>query len=1320
MGKTLSANLSPINGSGTPMLLPQADEFASRFPDEIRTLLTMLRMGNLGGLAVAECDDLALRARLFDYFRRRLETNNIYLFNYEVSAKNTNLARSLAELTEQPRFKNLELTGKYKSIAIFVYGLEKFNAEQREQFVKLLNFLRDRLKMITYPVVIWGTSPFVNQLARDAPDFWSWKGYFFTFPATIPIREPDPGEPSSLSISYRDLSPAQRYVRRIIEDPDYRIWKELYVPLKANRADETISAFPPRHTLTFKELRKLAPYLPNVETFKANEIIFERGQPGDKCYIIVTGQVEVLVPDALGNNIVVSKLGKGDFFGEIALIKNVPRTATVCATNPTKVVTLTYRSLRLLAQKAPDVIELLTDIAQRRLEARSNDPEELVSPLRRFAIEGSSLIREAPIDVRELIAEDRKAVVLGEAGAGKTTVLRRIALDTAEAAHDALANNKQEAAVLPLFIKLNALNPDKSVEQLLLEIFHSYEISEWDNLAAINNLLNGEGQKNPPAPAFLFLMDGLNELPAQEETRQKLNQFIQQYSQHRFIFSCRAQDYTTLQAFRTAMLQRLSGEDIEAFLVSYLQVEQGRNVAREIYSDSQLEDLAQTPLALFMLAQIAKRSDKELPKNRGVLFEVFTDNLLERTDTEWQQIFTPAKSNSPLQLRKNALANLGLAMQEAETWTFPHENWLKIIAAELETYRQQQQLKNLSADDLHQEIIRSGLVRYAESRAWVEFAHHTYQEFYAALAQRQQNYDLEPRLQNNEARRRWQDTIVLLYGITQDKPALFSKILGNENDYARIWLAAQCLANSGEDIAATVQLLERTLPMSQHFALLFSAGLASRQLGRYPEALSYLTLARDEAPGSAEVEYELGSLYRKVEQYERAIEHLEEAIKFRSDFVDAYNQLGITYHNQGKYLEALTIFRATTQLEPANAHHFYNLGNAQKIVRDYAGARESFHAALNLKPDYSEAQTQLNLLEKALSTGVVRVLENIPILSKMTLEQSVVLASRLKVEEFKAGQIIFHMGAMGDTFYVIETGEVEVLAPDMRGQPRGVINRLGPGDFFGEIALLRAIPRTATIRAITPTRLLAISREDFESVVQKYPSIAHTLAETSGLRLLRDRQIGRRIDLDRYYDPGYITELTQQNEVTVLMGDIHGSTFLTSSIGPELMVAFLDEYLLRMSTIIVQAGGAMDKSLGDSVMGVFGNFPGRHGDSQVTSANSALLAALKMRQAYMILRDEWKKESQVFTQTGMGIGISTGKVKTGTVGPEATMVGPAVNLSSKLSKLAIKGRTENEIYIDARTRELIGNAFTSEALDMAYTRKKVGVDLEAYRISQPR
>jgi CRP-like cAMP-binding protein/tetratricopeptide (TPR) repeat protein len=1308
------------------MILPETDEFTAVYPDEIRTLLAMLRMGNLGGLAVAECDGLELRTRLFDYFRRRLDTENIYLFNYEVSKKDTNLVRSLAELTDHPRFKNLELTGKYQSTAIFVYGIEKFDHAHRENFVKLLNFLRDRLRSISHPVVIWGTSAFVTQLERNAPDFWSWKGHSFKFPSvSLPAASTESdGSPIQGVPPHGDLSPLERYLHYLLDDPDYQIWGELYLPLKASRADETIAPLPPRHTLNYKELRQLAPIFPNAESVPANEIIFERGEKGENAYIIVNGEVDILVPDALGNDMVVSTLGKGDFFGEIALIKKIPRTATVKTTAPTKLLRLTDRSLSLLNHKAPGVLDILTDIGQRRLEARAKDPNENLSPLRRFALSDTSLSQDKPVDVRELIVNDKWAVVLGEAGAGKTTVLRRIVLDTAETSVRKLKQTNGEKVVIPIFVKLNSFTPQTSLEELILKTFRSHEIPGFETLADIELLLSGQSPHAEIARSILFLMDGLNEMPSQAITRERLQQFINKYGEHRYVLSCRSQDYTAIGGFRTAVLQRLSSEDIESFLVNYLRADRGRKVAREIFSDPQLEELGQTPLALFMLAQIARRSDEELPKNRGVLFEVFTDNLLQRTDNDWQKVLEPVPTNIPLALRKVALASLGMEMQEEEVWTCSQERWQEILTTEIEKYletatpNQQAELAGLTPQEVHDEIKHSGLVRHSESRAWVEFAHHTYQEFFAALSQRDGDYDLEPHLLTNEARRRWQGTIVLLYGIVRDKSRLYAEILGHENDYSRIWLAAHCLVNSGEEIAVALQRLERTLPMNQHFALLFSAGLACHQLGRYPEALSYLHMANEESPGSAEVYYEIGSLYRKVEQYERAIEYLEEAIHLRSDFVDAYNQLGITYHDQGKFVEALTVFRATTQLEPANAHHFYNLGTTQKILRDYEGARQSFRTALKLKPDYTETQAQLSLLDKAMSTGVVRVLENIPILSKMTLEQSIVLARRIKVVEYRPGQIIFHMGEIGDTFYVIEAGEVEVLAPDMGGQPSGVINRLVTGDFFGEIALLRAIPRTATIRATKSTRLLAISREDFVNVVQRYPSIAHSLAETSGLRLLRDRQIGRRVDLNRYYDPGYIAELTHQNEVTVVMGDIHGSTYLTNAIGPELMVAYLDEYLLRMSTIIVQAGGAMDKSLGDSVMGVFGNFPDRHEDNKITSVNSALMAALKMRQAYKTLRDEWRRESPEFANTGMGIGISTGKVKTGTVGPEATMVGPAVNLSSKLSKLAIRGRTESEIYVDMRTHQLLGEGVASEPLDMNYTRKKVGVDLVAHRIMQ--
>lgn len=1307
-----SAGQPPNEG---PFSAPdRADDPAGRFSEAVSNLLTILRQGKRGNLIVAQLDDPAQQRRLFSHLRQRLDREQIHLYPFELGESDLNLVQSLTRLTEQPRFKALELTGRYQTVAIFVYGLEKFTAPQQEQFAYLLNLLRKRLARLGRPIVLWASRDLVRQLARNAPELWPEKAGLIHFSGE---GQPDLADRKSAAV---EASLLRQYLRKLLADEQYSIARDLYLPLKAVRAAEMVDLAPPRHTLTEDELQTLSVHQQEIVSYNAGQQVFERGEDGNECYVIVDGQVEVLVPDALGNETVVTRLGRGDFFGEIALLKRVPRTATIRTVKPSRFVVLSQDRVREMASSAPTVLDILTEIAQKRLEDRLHDPHELLSPLRRFAVEGFSLLREAPVDVRDLIRTDRRVVVLGEAGGGKTTVLRRVAWETAETSERALAAG-EGPVVMPIYIKLNALSAGVEVIDLILESLQTYGLRHFSGREDVLRLLQGELYPEFPVHEFIFFMDGLNEMSGLAENRLSLNRFIQMYGQQRFIMSCRVQDYIPIQRFRTALLQRLSRNEIETFLVNHLGGEAGRRVARQIHADSQLEDLAQTPLALYMLAQIVESSQESLPKNRGILFERFTARLVERADAEWQKMGWRAPSPVPSIIIAGALANLGLAMQQEEVWTFPRERWLRLVEHEIYLYqeaataRERAVIRSLSADLVHEKVKFSGLLRYVENSGWVEFAHHTLQEFFAALALRDQAHDVEPLISSQEMRRRWQGTIVLLYGIAHNRPELFGQILGDSFDYARGWLVAQCLANAGEEIAVAVRELEASLPPMQHFAMLFSVGLASRQLGRYPEALTYLQQAADEEPGSADVQYELGTLYRQLDQYERAIKHLAEAIQLRPDFVDAYNQLGIAYYDQGKYEEALTIFRATTQLEPTNAHHYYNLATVQKILRDYEEARIAFEKALQLKPDYGEARAQLDILEKALQSGVVRVLESIPMLSKLSLEQSVLLANRLRVQEFNAGQIVFHMGEMGDTFYILESGEVEVLAPDLRGQ-QAVINRLGPGEFFGEIALLRAVPRTATIRVVSPTRLLGLSREDFDEVMQRHPFIAHNLAETSHYRLLRDRYIGRRVELDDYYDPAYIEALTRQEEVTVVMGDIHGSTYLTNSIGPELMVAFLDEYLMRMSKIIVESGGALDKSLGDSVMGVFGSYSG---EPEASASTRALMACLRMRDTYLELRNEWKTKSPEFAKTGMGIGISTGPVAIGTVGHEAAMVGPVVNTSSKLSKMAIKGRNESEIYIDQRTNELLADLVVAEALDPEYVSRKAGGSLKrAFRVVQ--
>ena len=107
----------------------------------------------------------------------------------------------------------------------------------------------------------------------------------------------------------------------------------------------------------------------------------------------------------------------------------------------------------------------------------------------------------------------------------------------------------------------------------------------------------------------------------------------------------------------------------------------------------------------------------------------------------------------------------------------------------------------------------------------------------------------------------------------------------------------------------------------------------------------------------------------------------------------------------------------------------------------------------------------------------VELLTSNPIFIPLPLPAIERLASKLIPVTVDAGSTLFRRGDHGDRFYLIETGELEVSVDD--GPPKVA----GPGDSLGEIALLRDIPRTATVQARTGAALYALEREDFLGAV---------------------------------------------------------------------------------------------------------------------------------------------------------------------------------------------------------------------------------------------
>jgi CRP-like cAMP-binding protein len=91
--------------------------------------------------------------------------------------------------------------------------------------------------------------------------------------------------------------------------------------------------------------------------------------------------------------------------------------------------------------------------------------------------------------------------------------------------------------------------------------------------------------------------------------------------------------------------------------------------------------------------------------------------------------------------------------------------------------------------------------------------------------------------------------------------------------------------------------------------------------------------------------------------------------------------------------------------------------------------------------------------------------------------------------EVDEGRALTRQGRSGSEFFVIIEGEVSVIKDGSE------VRRLGPGDFFGEIALLEDRPRTATVTAMTPLRFFVLTRQAFRSMLARQPGIAEKVLD---------------------------------------------------------------------------------------------------------------------------------------------------------------------------------------------------------------------------------
>jgi CRP-like cAMP-binding protein len=128
----------------------------------------------------------------------------------------------------------------------------------------------------------------------------------------------------------------------------------------------------------------------------------------------------------------------------------------------------------------------------------------------------------------------------------------------------------------------------------------------------------------------------------------------------------------------------------------------------------------------------------------------------------------------------------------------------------------------------------------------------------------------------------------------------------------------------------------------------------------------------------------------------------------------------------------------------------------------------------------------------------VELLKKVPLFagcSKTELRRLAATADEIDVRE---GYVLMREGRPGREFFVLVEGSVQVT----RGEKK--LSELGPGDWFGEIALLTKIPRTASVVATSAVRALVVTDRAFRQLVETMPSLAIKVLASLGDRLAAD------------------------------------------------------------------------------------------------------------------------------------------------------------------------------------------------------------------------
>ena len=348
-------------------------------------------------------------------------------------------------------------------------------------------------------------------------------------------------------------------------------------------------------------------------------------------------------------------------------------------------------------------------------------------------------------------------------------------------------------------------------------------------------------------------------------------------------------------------------------------------------------------------------------------------------------------------------------------------------------------------------------------------------------------------------------------------------------------------------------------------------------------------------------------------------------------------------------------------------------------------------------------------LQDALHLQRMEVLAASPVFKSLPAALLLQIAEIAEQRAYPEKALIIEQGEHGDSLCLIISGSVRVFRTTSTGLEI-TLTTFGPGDGFGEMAVVAGETRSASVQALTPTSLLYISSLQFFEICQSNADLPLAF-----LRVLCDRLASHNVRLDlvsdeemavrklfgKYITPEIRDEIMsgrvpldgELKQVTVMFADLRNFTPMVESTPPKEVVKMLNGYFTEMAKAIRLHKGVVLQYLGDEIEAVFG--------APVPTADHPLLAV----RAALDMRRRLGEYNQTLLKQGRpslehGIGIHTGRVVAANIGsPDRlsyALVGDTVNLASRIQGLNKQFGTD--ILLSATTQASLAGQIALQKL----------------------